>query len=278
MSGVHDPAEIDRQVARSARVWAHYVGEPAGFAADRAAAASAAMLFPGGMDTARVAARSSRAFALRAVRWLAAEVGVRQFLDIGSGIPTGTNIHNVAQATAGGSRVVYVDSDPVVLAHAHQVLRDADPGKVAFVHADLRNPISIIEHAAGTLDLDEPVAVLLIAVLHLLPDADADTDPCRIVSRLMDALATGSHLVVSHLACDIHPVEMARVEQSLNATTAETWRLRDRDRVRGFFDGLDLVDGGVVQVDRWRPHDPPGPVRPPEGCRTPMWVGVGRKP
>jgi hypothetical protein len=128
------------------------------------------------------------------------------------------------------------------------------------------------------LDFDHPVAVLLIGVLHFLPDAEDDTDPYRIVSRLMDAVPTESHLVVCHLARDIHPAEMAEVERRFNETTAETWALRNRDQVRGFFAGLDLIDPGVVQVDEWRPDDDPGPVWPTVGRTNPLWVGVGRKP
>lgn len=272
-----DPLDIDISVAHAARVYAYYLGDAdTYFEADRVAAEKAAAVHPGGIDTVRASVRSNRAFLVRLVRWLATELGVRQFLDIGSGIPNGTNVHAVAQDAIAKSRVVYVDNDPVVLAHAHQLLRDTGTGAVAFLHDDLLDPASILEQAASTLDFDEPIAVLLIGVLHFLPDSDDDTDPYRIVSHLMDAVPTGSHLAVCHLARDIHPAEMAEVERVLNGTTAETWALRNRDQVRGFFAGLDPVDG-VVQIDRWRANDDPPPVSPPAGRTNPLWVGLGRK-
>jgi hypothetical protein len=274
------PAEIDTTAALGARIYDFYLGGVSNFAVDREAATYAASVHPGGLDTVRASVRSNRAFLARAVGWLAREAGVRQFLDIGSGIPNLDNVHEVAQRAVPGARIVYVDHDPVVLAHAHQLLAGTREGAVAYVQCDLLEPDAIVEHAAATLDLTVPVALLLIGVLHFLPDSDDATDPYRIVTRLMEAMPSGSYLVVSHLARDIHPAEMVEVERRFNETTAETWALRNRDQVRGFFvsGGLELVEPGVVQVDEWRSDDEPGPVWPPEGRTNPLWVGVGRKP
>lgn len=269
--------EIDTAVAHAARVYDYFLGGTTNFAVDREAAEHVAAVHPGGLDTVRASVQSNRAFLVRAVRWLAREVGVRQFLDIGAGIPNGTNVHVVAQQAAPGARVVYVDSDPIVLAHAHELLKTTEGGgPVAYLHGDLRDTASILEQAAATLDFTQPVAVLLVGVLHFLPD-DPD-DPYVLVAMLMDAVPTESHLVVSHLALDIHPAEMAEVQRRFNTTTAETWQLRNRDLVRGFFLGQDLIEPGVVQLDEWRPDDEPRPVLPPEGRTNPLWAGVGRKP
>jgi hypothetical protein len=278
VNGQDREVAIDRTVAHAARVYEYYLGGVTHFAADREAAEHAAAVHPGGIETVRSSVRSNRAFLARAVHHLAAEVGIGQFLDIGSGIPNHTNVHSIAQQATVGSRVVYVDNDDTVLAHAHQLLGDDDRGVVAYLQDDLRDPASVLERAAETLDLTQPVAVLLIGVLHFLPAADDDTDPYRIVSRLVDGVVSESHLAVCHLAADIHPAEMAEVQRRFNETTAETWALRNHDQVRGFFAGLDLVDPGVVQVDQWRPDDQPPPVLPPEGRTNPLWVGVGRKP
>lgn len=229
-------------------------------------------------DLLYTALSSQDAFVVRAVRFLAAEIGVRQFLDLGSGIANGTMLHTVAQQIIPAARVVYVTGDPVVLAQARELPAGPGRGSVDDLKADLGDPAGILEHAAATLDFDQPVAVVLTGVLHLLPDTEDATDPDRIVSHLVDTLAAESHVVIAHLACDIHPAEMAEVERHFNETTAETWQFRNHDQVRGFFAGLDLVDPGMVQVDEWRPDDQPGPVWPPEGRTNPLWVGVGRKP
>ena len=269
---------INRTVAHAARIYDVYLGGTDNFEIDRIAAEHAASVHPGGMDTVRASVRSNRAFLVRVVRWLALDAGIRQFLDIGSGIPNRDNVHEVAQQAVPDARIVYVDNDPVVLAHAHRLLDGTAQGAVDYLPCDLRQPDMILERATSTLGFAEPVAVLLIGVLHFLPDSDDHEDPYRIVTGLMQAVPSGSHLVVCHLACDIHPAEMAEVERRLNATTAETWRLRNRDEVRRFFAGLELIDPGVVQVDQWGPQDRPGPVWPPHGRTNPLWVGVGRKP
>ncbi|HET6950119.1 MAG TPA: SAM-dependent methyltransferase [Acidimicrobiales bacterium] len=271
------PTEIDVSVAHAARVYDYFLGGTTNFKVDREAAEHAAAVHPGGLATVRASVRSNRAFLGRVVGWLGRDAGMRQYLDIGSGIPNGLNVHTVAQQAIPAARVVYVDNDPIVLAHAHQLLGEiTGTGVVDYLWGDLREPASVLERAAATLDFAQPVAVLLVGILHFFPDGD--DDPYGLVAGLLDAVPTESHLVVCHLACDIHPVEMREVERRFNKTTAETWQLRNRDEVRGFFAGLDLVDPGVVQVDQWRPDAGPAPVLPPEGRTNPLWVGVGRKP
>jgi hypothetical protein len=276
-SSIGTSVDIDKSVAHAGRVYDYFLGGTTNFEVDRSAAEYAAAVHPGGLETVQASVRSNRAFLVRAVRWLGREVGMRQYMDIGAGIPNGTDVHVVAQQMAPGSRVVYVDNDPIVLAHAHERLKVTDDGgPVAYVHGDLRDTSSILQQATTTLDFTQPIAALLVGVLHLLPDDPHD--PYALVADLMDALPAESHLVISHLAMDIHPAEMAEVQRRFNESTAETWQLRNRDLVRGFFAGLDLVDPGVVQLDEWHPDDDPRPVLPPEGRTNPVWAGVGRKP
>ena len=195
------PVEIDSTVAHSARVYDYLLGGSDNFAVDRDAARQVAA-FVGGMDNARAEARANRAFLGRAVRWLAAEAGIRQFLDIGTGIPNADNVQTIALRAAPDARVVSVDHDPVVLAHAHQLLGPGDPARTAYVQADLRDPDVILARAARTLDLAEPVALLLVGVLHHVADPD---DPHAIVAHLVRNLAPGSYLAVSHLATSARP-------------------------------------------------------------------------
>lgn len=276
VNGDEWPAQIDRSVAHAARIYAYFLGDATWFEVDRVAAEHAAAVHPGGIKTVRASVRSNRAFLVRAVRYLAGGAGIRQFLDIGSGIPNGDNVHAVAQRAAPDARIVYVDNDPIVLAHAHELLvRSTPQGAVDYLQGDLRAPQSILRRAARTLDFAQPVAVLLVGILHFFPDED---DPYGIVARLLEAVPSGSHLVVCHLASDIHPDEMPEVARRFNETTNETWALRSQGEVAGFFAGLEMVEPGVVQVDQWRPHDGPGPVLPPEGRVNPLHVGIGRKP
>jgi SAM-dependent methyltransferase len=269
-------AEIDTSVPHAARIYDFYLGGEVSFEVDRRAALHAAEVHPGGLDTVRASVRSNRAFLVRAVRWLAREAGIRQFLDVGSGIPNGDNVHAAAQRVAPECRIVYVDNDPIVLAHAHQVLASSEEGAVEYLQGDLRNPADVLARAARTLDFDRPVAVMLVGILHFFPDSD---DPNGIVARLMRDMVAGSYLVVCHLAGDIHPEEMAEVARRFNEDerTNETWVPRPHGEVARFFDGLEVVEPGVVQVDQWRPDDGPSPALPPHGRTNPLWVGVGRK-
>jgi O-methyltransferase involved in polyketide biosynthesis len=257
---------LDTSVARQARIYDYLLGGKDNFAADREAAEQAIAAFPGLV----VWARHNRAFLARAVRYLVSEAGIRQFLDVGTGLPTADNTHEVAQRIAPESRVVYVDDDPVVLVHARALLTSSPEGATAYVQIDLRDPDAILRAAAETLDLTRPVALMLLAILHVIPDAD---DPWAVVARLMDALPSGSFLVVSHPASDIHAAEVAEMTKRFNERLGGvTSTGRTRDEVARFFTGLELVQPGIVSTPQWRPDGglDPGP--------DPAYAAVGRKP
>lgn len=259
------PLPFDTGVAHMARVYDYWLGGKDNFAADRAAGDQAIAANPGILRD----VRANRAFLVRAVRYLAAECGIRQFLDIGTGIPTGDNTHEVAQSVAPESRVIYVDNDPVVLAHARALLTSDATGTTDYIDADLRHPGQILDTAARTLDLGRPLAVTLLAVLHLIPDAD---DPHGIVTTLMAAAPPGSYLAVSHPASDIRPAAVAEMAKRMNARLGSTrGTLRDHGQITRFFDGLELVEPGVVQPPQWRPA---GPI---SNAEVAVWCGVARK-
>ena len=257
---------FDTSVAHSARVHDYWLGGKDNFAADRAAGDAVIAAYPGIV----MSVRANRAFLARAVRFLAAEAGIRQFLDIGTGIPTANNTHEVAQSVAPDCRVVYADYDPVVLAHARALLVGAPEGITDYVDADLRDPQTILEHAARTLDFSRPVAVMLIAIMHLIGD---EADPYGIVRRLMAAVPAGSYLALSQVASDIEPEQMAEAARRYNRLAHETQRHRNRTEVTRFFDGLDLVEPGLVPVQQWRPGS-----EMEARARSAMWGGVARKP
>lgn len=266
------PATIDTSVPHPSRIYDYLLGGTTNFEVDRAAAEQAGVDV-GGMDIARSDIRANRCFLGWAVRHLAGEVGIRQFLDVGTGIPNDDNVHGVAQEVAPDSRIVYVDNDPVVLAHAHALLRSTPEGATAYVDGDLRDPEAVLAQAGATLDLSQPVAVVLVAVLHLLRD---DEDPYGIVARLMEPLASGSYLVVSHLARDIQAEQMARMAERVNQTLRGTLVLRDRAEVARFFEGYEMLGPGVSQIEEWPEHE--GKHVPPNGRESPYYVGIGRKP
>jgi hypothetical protein len=220
------------------------------------------------------AARANRAFLRRAVRYLAADAGIRQFLDVGTGIPTAGNVHQIAQAVAPETRVLYVDYDPIVLAHSRALLTSHEAGATDYLQADLHDTDSILGQAREFLDFTQPVSVTLVAILHGIPDSD---DPHAIVAKIMDAVPPGSHLTVSHPASDL--LEES-TQESLESSTAPLFRqqftTRSRDQVTRFFSGagLDLVDPGVVRLEEWRP-DPQAAAE--EGTSI-GWCAVGRKP
>src|SRR5262245_51925428 len=203
----------------------------------------------GGVENARANVRANRAFLSRVVQWLAGPCGIRQFLDIGTGIPGPGNVADIAHEAGAGVRVVCVDNDPVVLAHARTMQQPAGRGVTAFVAGDLRYPDHILDAAARILDLTRPVALLLIAVLHLVEDED---DPYGVVRRLVDALAPASYLALSHLTADIAPQSMRALVDAPDAWAGEHLVMRDHAGVSRLFDGLDLIRPGVVQVDQWR--------------------------
>jgi len=256
---------FDPTVAHSARIYDYWLGGKDNFAADREAAKQAIAANPGIVFD----VRANRAFLARAVGYLADERGIRQFLDLGTGLPTANNTHEVAQSVAPDSRIVYVDSDPIVLTHARALLTSSPAGATAYLDADLRELDQILPPAAQTLDFSKPVAVMLLIVLHLIPDSD---DPYGIVARLMDSLAPGSYLVISHPASDIKPAAIAEMTKRINARLGPArGTMRDRGEITRFFDGLQLLEPGVVQPQAWRPV---GAV--PDADVT-AWCGVARK-
>jgi len=264
---VGDVPGFDPSVPSSARIYDYWLGGRDNFAADWEAAEQAIAANPGIVSD----VRANRAFLARAVTFLAVECGIGQFLDIGTGLPTAGNTHQVAQAAVLSSRVVYVDHDPAVLAHARELLASAPEGATAYLDSDLRDVDQILRGAAATLDLSRPVAVMLLIVLHLIPDAD---DPRGIVARLMSRLAPGSYLVISHPASDIRPAAMAEMTRRVNARlTSASAAMRDRIAITSFFDGLTLVEPGVVQPQQWRPATAAGTA-----ADVTAWCGVARKP
>jgi trans-aconitate methyltransferase len=260
------PAEIDTTVAHAARIYDYMLGGSANFEVDREAAQHLNEAFPGGIEEGRAQIRANRDFLVRAVRYMGGVAGVRQFLDVGTGVPNDDNVQAVAQQVVPDARVVCVDNDPVVLAHAHQLLRNG-PG-IRFVEADMRDPDEILARAGETLDLTRPVGLTLVAVLHALTDAD---DPYGIVGRLVGAVPSGSFLAISHITGDVNPEEAEEATRRINERSAETYTLRSRDEIARFFDGLELLDPGVVTVDRWH-------GQPTLGRDIPIYGAVGRKP
>ena len=247
-----------------ARMYDYYLGGKDNFAVDRAAVERVELAMP----EVRQLAMENRAFLRRAVRFMAA-AGIRQFLDIGAGLPTAGNTHEVAQRAAPDARVVYVDNDPIVLVHARALLASRPEGATDYVDADLRDPGKILGAAAGSLDLGQPVALMLMAILQHIGDED---DPYQVVATLVEALAPGSYLAISHPASDINAEAMAKMAASLNQTMAERVTFRSRDAVVGFFTGLDLVEPGLVQASKWRPATREDADRP-----AALWAGVAAK-
>jgi hypothetical protein len=239
---------FDTSVAHQARMYDYVLGGKDNYESDRAAVQAGLQVWP---DMA-FAMRANRAFLGRVVRYLAAEAGIRQFLDIGTGIPTSGNTHQVAQAIAPESRVVYVDYDPVVLAHARALLISNDAGATAYIDADARNTGTILSQAAELLDFSQPVAVTMLAVLHVIPDSD---DPYAIVAKLMDAVPSGSYLAISHSGTDLfEPGVNDTFKGVMNQLIQQRYTPRSRAQVTRFFAGMDLVEPGLTAVEAWRPE------------------------
>ncbi|MGH3235266.1 MAG: SAM-dependent methyltransferase [Streptosporangiaceae bacterium] len=256
---------IDTSVAHSARVHDYWLGGKDNFAADRAAGDAVLQAYPGIVAS----VRANRAFLARVVRFLAGEAGIRQFLDIGTGIPAASNTHEVAQSVVPDCHVVYVDYDPVVLLHAEALLTSSAQGALDYIDADLRDPQKILAQAARTLDFSRPVAVMLIAILHLIGDQD---DPAGIIRQLMAAVPAGSYLALSQVASDIEAEQMAEAAKRYNRLARETQRHRSHAEVTRFFDGLELLEPGLVPVQRWRPA-----FELEARAHSAMWGGVARK-
>jgi hypothetical protein len=264
MTGDRAIPAIDTTRAHPARIYDYWLGGKDNFAADREAAALALKAYP---DLAK-AVQSNRAFLGRAVRFLAGE-GIRQFLDVGTGIPAADNTHEVAQQEAPDSRIVYVDNDPIVLLHAQALLKSTPEGACDYLQADLRDPDTILAEAARTIDFGRPVALMLLAVLQFILD---EQDPYGLVSRLVAALPSGSYLVISHPTDDFNP-NRGESMKVYNERSADQAVVRDKAATARFFDGLELLEPGVVPVAQWRPDSDLTAARP-----SSMWCGVARKP
>ena len=261
-----DHPTFDTSVAHVARVYDFWLGGKDNFAADRAAGQQAIQAYPDIVYS----VRANRAFLARTVRYLAGEAGIRQFLDIGTGIPTANNTHEVAQEVAPGSNVVYVDNDPVVLTHARALLVSGQHGHTSYIDADLRDTKPILAEAAQTFDFSQPVAIMLMAILQHIDEAE---DPYAIVNSLLAAVPPGSYLAISHPAGDIETEAMAQMAERLNKLMAEKVTFRTRPQVARFFDGLELVEPGMVRVQEWRPVSEIEAKSP-----AALWGGVARKP
>lgn len=275
---------VDPTVPQPARIYNYLLGGREHFEADRRAAEYIYAALPGGIETARGLMRASAAFMRRVVCHLTAEVGLRQFLNIGTVIPMfDSNLHEVAQRTAPDARVVYVVRDATVLAHAHRLLENAPDGTTGFIHSDLRDPPGLVQRAAATLDLSRPVGVMLLGTLSYIAD---ERDPWRIVSQLMEPLAPGSHLAVSHIASDLEVEEMAeaaRRQQEVGRSMPLPFVARSRAAVSRFFEGLELVGPGVTELDLWEPDPEPDQIDGVDGLRSrppmiPAYGGLARKP
>jgi O-methyltransferase involved in polyketide biosynthesis len=259
-----EPGSFDSSVAHPARVYDFWLGGKDNYAADRAAGEQVIEANP----SVPAGVRANRAFLRRAVRYLAGEAGIRQFLDIGSGLPTNENTHEVAQQVAPESRIVYVDSDPIVLAHGRALLDSTPQGATAYIEADARDTDLILREAARTLDFSQPVAIMALLVLHYVPD---DDQPHRIVGRLLAAAAPGSYLVISDATTAIDGERAAEGTARLNARLGPARStLRSRDEIARYFDGLDLIEPGLAPMPQWRNPDAPVVIH--------VFAAVGRKP
>ncbi|MGH3903963.1 MAG: SAM-dependent methyltransferase [Pseudonocardiaceae bacterium] len=258
---------IDTSVAHSARVWNYWLGGKDNYPADREVGEQIRAVLPSVVD----AARAQRGFLVRAVRHLVSEAGIRQFLDIGTGLPTANNTHEVAQATEPECRIVYVDNDPLVLVHARALLTSTPQGATDYIHADLHDPDTITREAARTLDFTQPIALMLLGIINHIMDID---DAYAIVNRLLDALPSGSYLALAHPTKDINPEAMLEAMRLWNESGATPIMFRSRQELIRFFDRLELLEPGVVSDSLWRPDpcDVGTPVEMDEFC------GVGRKP
>ncbi|MFE3455107.1 SAM-dependent methyltransferase [Nonomuraea sp. NPDC059194] len=255
-------SEIDTSVPHSARIWNYWLGGKDNYEVDRIAGEEFLKIFPG----MAAGARASRAFLQRTITWLTAEAGVRQFLDIGTGLPTADNTHQIAQRIAPEARVVYVDNDPLVLSHARALLTGTPEGATDYIDADVREPDAILAVAAKTLDFDAPVALNLSGIMgHVVDDEEA----LSIVGRLLDALAPGSYLALND-GTNVHSSANRQAHQQYNESGALPYIQRSPEQIARFFDGLELVEPGLVSVSRWRPEG----INPPE---VDGYGAVGRK-
>ena len=260
--------KLDTTVSHSARIWNYWLGGKDNYAVDRAAGDKVAAMLPSIVAQ----ARADRAFLGRAVEYLAGEAGIRQFLDIGTGLPTADNTHEVAQRVAPQSRIVYADNDPLVLAHARALLTSTAEGTCDYVDGDLREPGKILAQAARTLDFSQPAGLMLLGILHHIPDTE---EAYSIVRRLAAALAPGSFVVINHSTSAVHGAAMEEAVAHWNQVGTPSMTLRSPEQIARFFDGLDLLAPGVVSCSRWRPDPSPSGGPPAE---VDEFCGVARKP
>ena len=265
-SSMADPKpKIDTSAPHSARVWNYWLGGKDHYPVDRTVGDQVMAMFP---DITRLA-RADRAFLGRAVRYLAGEAGIRQFLDIGTGLPTANNTHQVAQAIAPESRIVYVDNDPLVLVHARALLTSTPEGACDYIDADLRDVGKILAEAAKTLDFTQPVALMMLGIVGQISNSD---DPESIIKRLLDALPSGSYLTLSDGVNTSETFNDA--VRHYNENSANTYHPRSPEQITGFFAGLELVEPGVVLLPQWRPEASPFP----DAGEVPGMCGLGQKP
>ncbi|MFF4236079.1 SAM-dependent methyltransferase [Actinomadura geliboluensis] len=263
-----DRPAIDSSVPHTARVWNYWLGGKDNYIVDRELGDQIQAVIPGIVAS----ARADRGFLGRAVAHLAGEAGIRQFLDLGTGLPTAGNTHEVAQGIAPESRIVYVDNDPLVLTHAHALLTSTPEGATDYIEADARDPETVLERASATLDLSRPVAIMMLGILNFIPGED---EAQRVVDRLLAAVPSGSHLAIAHPTGEVEGEAAQQAVDMSNQAGVATMRLRSRAELERFFTGLDLLEPGVVSCSQWRPavsglDGPPKPVY--------QFCGLGRKP
>ena len=267
------PTGIDITNAHPARIHNYLAGGDANFAVDREAVEKAVGMLPGELETARRAVHVMAAFLARVVRHLVGDVGVTQFLKLGTAVPAGEDVHEIAQAAAPGTRVVYLGNDPTVLAHAHSLRRAAPEGVTAYVHGSLLDVDPIIEQASATLDLSQPVAFLSPATMNFVAE---EHDPYGIVARLVEAAAPGSYLALAHTSPDVGSERMREAADRFAQLLGDTYVVRSRDQIARFFTGLDVVEPGLVPIEEWRP--PPGTELDPTRRPVPIYGALARKP
>lgn len=260
--------KIRSNVPHTARIWNYWLGGKDNFAADREVGERVRKIFPVVIEL----ARADRLFLGRAVHYLAADVGIRQFLDIGTGLPTQDNTHEVAQRVAPESRIVYVDNDPLVLVHARALLSSSPEGATDYIDADLHDPDTILGEAAKTLDLSQPVAIMLLGIMHFISD---DGELQRIIDRLLAAIPSGSYVAVANTTTAVNGETTAEAVRVWNLDAQPELKLRSPERIAEFFSDLEVVEPGWVSCSRWRAEPGPDGSLPVE---VDQWCGIVRKP
>jgi S-adenosyl methyltransferase len=266
-AGRSRPPDIDTTIPQPARFWDYLLGGKDNYPIDRQVGQQVLEIFPDLLDS----ARADRGFLVRVVRYLVRDAGIRQLLDIGTGLPTVNNTHQVAQTTSPDCRIVYVDNDPMVLVHARALLTSTPEGQTNYLHADVRDLEKILEEAAQTLDFSQPIALMLLGIMNYVID---DTEAHAIVKRLVDALPPGSYLALSHPTAEVHAEAIQTSVAYYNSSGAAPIRTRSREELSIFFDGLELLEPGVVSCSLWRPDRTDIGIR----IEVTQYGGLARKP